>query len=85
LRNRIDQDTRESVSPFVDQMASVSARLGELRGAHQALDSSRRYLAEVEHLQAEREALRTRAGELERELDAAQDAQSIALERVRCF
>jgi len=81
-REQIDRETREAVSPYVDQMASLSARLGELRGAHAALEASRRYLAEMDRLQSEREALRTRAAELEHELDAAEDAQSLALERV---
>jgi hypothetical protein len=82
VREQIDIETRQAVSPYVDRMASVSARLGELRGAHSALEASRRYLAGMRRLQSERDRLRARAVELERELDAAEDGRSVALERV---
>lgn len=81
-RELIDRAARETVSPYVDQMASMSARLGELRGAHAALASSRRYLTEMQRLLAQRDALRQRAVELEAELANAQEEQSLALQRV---
>jgi len=67
---RLDEQTREAVTPFVDRMSDLSGQLGELRGQDEALLASlraRRELAAIEEEVQEQRRLIARLAEQIRE------------------
>lgn len=53
IRQRIDEETREAVTPFIDRMSELSSRIGELRGHDEALLASLRALHELQRVERE--------------------------------